>query len=86
MRRAKTEEHRHRATVAAFVLEKVGAVFGAHLRRRHVRAGATNEFTCIVAIVAAAADASRLQFTADLTTEIRLEHNQQQTPRKREHV
>lgn len=40
---AKAKEHRHRAAVAAFVFEKIGAMFGAHLGARHIRAAAADE-------------------------------------------
>jgi len=40
---AEAEEDGHRATVAALVLQEVGAVFGTHLSARYVRTAATDQ-------------------------------------------
>lgn len=40
---AKAKEHGHGAAVATFVLEEIGAMFGAHLGACHIRTAATNK-------------------------------------------
>lgn len=41
---AEAEKHRHRATVATFVFEKIGAMLGTHLGTRHIRTTAADQF------------------------------------------
>lgn len=47
VRRAEAEEHGHRATVTALVLQVVGSVTGAHLGPGYVTAPATHQFARI---------------------------------------